>query len=125
VRFYALITGAVLTHEVQDEPAVRCVGNPNLHAVGAGHRVWFVYAYHGSDAPADEERVLVQHLQLAGHLIGSIHRPNATAYLFDFVAPPDRTGVVGGDLTCVTVTIADPVRATGLTTGAVGLGRGV
>ena len=124
-RFYALMTGAVLTHLVQDEPADHCIGNPNLHGVGAGHRVWFVYAYHGSDAPLDEEVVLVQHLQAAGHLVRRIHRPSATAYLVDFRAVPDIASTPRSDIPCVTVTEADPVHPTGLRTGAFGTGHRV
>lgn len=125
MRFYGFITGTVLTHEVQDRPADLCVGNPNLRSVGSGHRVWFIYAYHGSDAPIDEEPVLVEHLRSAGHLLEQLERPAAHAYLFDFSAAPDVAGVGIHDIPCVTVTVAPTVRPTGLKTGVLGTGRSV
>ncbi|MHB8463771.1 MAG: glycosyltransferase family 39 protein [Acidimicrobiales bacterium] len=124
-RFYALSTGAALTHELHDEPSDLCVGNPDLRAVGAGHRVWFVYAYHGSDAPADEEVVLVAHLRAAGHLESSLRRPSAAAYLLDFGAGPDLATASPSDIPCISVSEAPPVRPTGLHAGPFGLGSGL
>jgi hypothetical protein len=125
VRFYALPTGAVLTDEVEDGPAETCSGNTELRQVGAGHRIWFVYAYHGSDAPGDEETMLVQHLQAAGHLLEVIRRPSADAYLLDFGVAADRPSPPTGDIPCVTVSTADPVHPSGLHTGPFGTGRHV
>ena len=102
LRFYR----APITAEVEDAPADACTGNPDLRAVAAGRRVWFVYDYHGSDAPLDEEPVLVAHLAAAGHYVERIHRPSATAYLFDFSRPPDGAPPPSGDIPCVTVTAA-------------------
>jgi hypothetical protein len=124
-RFYALITGTVLTEEIDDEPGGACLGNANLAGVADRHRVWLIYGYHGSGAPLDEEQALVDALRSHAHLVMSLQRPGADAYLLDFAAHPDFRRPIDTGLTCVTVAYTPPVIPTGLTTGPFGTGHHV
>ena len=101
-QFYGRSTGLVLTGQIQD--GLCGGGNPDLGAVAGSGMVWFIYGYHGSNAPVDEEQAVVAHLQGYAHLVGSIHRPLTGAYLLDFGAPPDRPDQPLADVNCVTVT---------------------
>jgi hypothetical protein len=121
--YYGVSTGAEVSSTVVDDlPGGVCAGRSDLAAVAEGHRVWLVYGYRASSAPADEQRSLDGVFASSAHLVDRIARPQATATLWDFGAPPDLRPPAPSAIGCVGVAPVT-VRPTGLRSGPLGSGR--
>jgi hypothetical protein len=119
--YYARSTGVALSATVEDDLAGgACSGIGDLRAAAALHRVWFVYGYHASTAPRDEEHDLDAVFASESHRLARVTRPQATATLWDFGAPPD-TAATAPRLGCIGVTPVAVV-PTGITGGPFGTG---
>jgi hypothetical protein len=124
--YYAVATGVAPTSVLSDGTAAGdCRGTQGLASVAAGHRVWFVFGYRSSRSIADAESAINARLAAVAHLAAEVHRPQATAWLWDFGVSPDAAGVgpLGSQLACVSLTPASPPSPTGLSTGPLGTGR--
>jgi hypothetical protein len=120
--YYAVSTGVMVSSTVEDDmPVGACAGTGDLNGVARGRRVWFVYGYRASTAPAGEQLALDGVFASAAHLVSRIARPQATASLWDFGAPPDTPPPAASPLGCVGVAPVT-VRPTGLTSGPLGSG---
>ena len=121
--YYAVATGVVVSSTVDDDlPGGACAGTGDLNAVARGQRVWFVYGYRASTAPAGEQRALEDVFASSARLVARITRPQATATLWDFGAPPAVHPPVPAHLGCVAVSPVG-VHPTGLTSGPFGSGH--
>ena len=119
--YYARSTGVALSATLEDDLAGgACSGIGDLRAAAAGHRVWFVYGYHASTAPPDEEHDLDEVFASESHRLARVTRPQATATLWDFGASPDTAAAAPG-LGCIGVTPVTVV-PTGITAGPFGTG---
>ncbi|MGH9065070.1 MAG: hypothetical protein ACRD0L_14070 [Acidimicrobiales bacterium] len=114
------------------EPAASggtCADPRSIVPAGA-RRVWIVFGYHLSFAPADERQVYLERFAAIGRLAGHYSVDKASAYLFDLPGPGStgRTGrtspaaASGGEACLVPVPLA-PVPPTGLRSGPFGTGR--
>jgi hypothetical protein len=122
-EYYAVSTGVAVSSTVVDDlPGGACAGSSDLAGAARGRRVWLVYGYRASTAPADEQRSLDAVFASAAHLVARIARPQATATLWDFGARPDRRPPAASGIGCVAVAPVT-VRRTGLRSGPLGSGR--
>lgn len=102
-------------------PPGPCPGDPDLATIAAHRRVWFVYGYRLSSAVPNERAAIVTALSARARLVERISRPEATAWLFDFGAPPSGAAPGPGAL-CLGLIPAPPPVPTGLTSGPLGRG---
>ncbi|HEY2428773.1 MAG TPA: glycosyltransferase family 39 protein [Acidimicrobiales bacterium] len=126
--YYARSTGSIPTAVVWDGPSLQnCPGQSDLALAAAGQRVWFVFGYLSSASVPDAAAAINARLASVAHLVAEIHRPQATAWLWDFGAPADSAHLdrPAQDVACVSVTPAPAPAPTGLTTGPLGRGRRV
>ena len=123
--YYAIALGIVADHVLRTSaPPAPCPGEPDLTAVAARRRVWFIYGYRLSTAVRNERAGIVAALTARARLVEQINRPQATAWLYDFDQPPapppavrDHPGVP-----CLALTPALPPVPTGLSRGPFGSG---
>jgi hypothetical protein len=122
-QYYAVSTGVQTAAVLFDAgPGRSCPGLAGIQGAAGDHRVWFVYGYQASNSIPGEQAAIVARLSTMAHLVGIIHRPQATAWLWDFGARPDRTSAAPSGLGCLGLIPVAPMRPTGLASGPFGSG---
>ena len=123
--YYAIAVGVAATAVLRTSaPPAPCPGDPDLVRAAAGRRVWMVYGYRLSTAVPGERAAIVGALSARARLVETLSRPQATAWLFDFGAPPSAAPPAGDHpgLPCLALTPAAPPTPTGLSRDPLGSG---